>query len=66
MKPFIKEAAKDFKSHQDLLDFSQMIAKIIVEASFNVELDEHLGYEINQKRLSLNYLNGSFTKTLKT
>ncbi len=43
-----------------------MLTKITVEAALNVELDEHLGYEKNQKDTSINYLNGSSTKTLKT
>ena len=63
---FAKEAAKGLKSHQDLLDFSQNLTKITVEAALNAELDEHLGYEKNQKDTSINYRNGSSTKTLKT
>ncbi|WP_408900996.1 IS256 family transposase [Photobacterium piscicola] len=66
LEAFAKEAAKGLKSHQDLLDFSQMLTKITVEAALNAELDEHLGYEKNQKDASINYRNGSSTKTLKT
>ncbi|WP_256382848.1 IS256 family transposase [Photobacterium toruni] len=66
LEAFAKEAAKGLKSHQDLLDFSQMLTKITVEAALNAELDEHLGYEKNQKDTSINYRNGSSTKTLKT
>ncbi|WP_256384030.1 IS256 family transposase [Photobacterium toruni] len=66
LEAFAKEAAKGLKSHQDLLDFSQILTKITVEAALNAELDEHLGYEKNQKDTSINYRNGSSTKTLKT
>ncbi|PSU78584.1 IS256 family transposase, partial [Photobacterium phosphoreum] len=38
LEAFAKEAAKGLKSHQDLLDFSQMLTKITVEAALNAEL----------------------------
>ena len=66
LEAFAKEAAKGFKSQQDLIDFSQMLTKITVEAALNAELDEHLGYEKNQKNASVNYRNGHSSKTLKT
>ncbi|CED61071.1 IS256 family transposase [Moritella viscosa] len=66
LEAFAKEAAKGLKSQQDLLDFSQMLTKITVEAALNAELDDHLGYEKNQKDTSRNYRNGHSSKTLKT
>lgn len=66
LEAFAKEAAKGLKSQQDLIDFSQMLTKITVEAALNAELDEHLGYEKNQKNASVNYRNGHSSKTLKT
>ena len=42
-----------------------MLTKITVEAALNAELDEHLGYEKNQKDTSINYQNGYSSKTLK-
>lgn len=66
LEAFAKEAAKGLKSQQDLIDFSQMLTKITVEAALNAELDEHLGYEKNQKNASVNYRNAHSSKTLKT
>ncbi|SGZ00650.1 Transposase mutator type, partial [Moritella viscosa] len=37
LEAFAKEAAKGLKSQQDLLDFSQMLTKITVEAALNAE-----------------------------
>ncbi|MCD9506591.1 transposase [Photobacterium phosphoreum] len=65
LEAFAREAEKGFISHQDLLDFSQMLTKITVEAALNAELDEHLGYEKNQKDTSINYRNGLLIKILK-
>ena len=66
LEAFAKEAAKGLKSQQDLIDFSQMLTKITIEAALNAELDEHLGYAKNQKNVSVNYRNGHSSKTLKT
>ena len=43
-----------------------MLTKITVEAALNAELDEHLGYDKNQKSNADNYRNGNTSKTLKT
>lgn len=45
LEAFAKEAAKGFKSQQDLVDFSQILTKITVEAATNAELDDHRGYK---------------------
>ena len=45
LKAFAKEAAKSIKTSDDLNQFSQMLKKITIEAAFNAEMDEHLGYQ---------------------
>lgn len=66
IEAFALKASKGLKSQQDLLDFTQMLTKITVEAALNAELDEHLGYEKNQQSTVDNYRNGNTSKTLKT
>jgi putative transposase len=66
LEAFALKASKGLKSQKDLLDFTQMLTKITVEAALNAELDEHLGYEKNQQSNVDNYRNGSTSKTLKT
>ncbi len=66
IEAFALKASKGLKSQKDLLDFTQMLTKITVEAALNAELDEHLGYEKNQKSNADNYRNGNTSKTLKT
>lgn len=66
IEAFALKASKGLKSQQDLLDFTQMLTKITVEAALNAELDEHLGYEKNQQSNADNYRNGNTSKTLKT
>ncbi len=66
IEAFALKASKGFKSQKDLLDFTQMLTKVTVEAALNAELDEHLGYEKNQQSNTDNYRNGSTSKTLKT
>lgn len=66
IEAFALKASKGLKSQQDLLDFTQMLTKITVEAALNAELDEHLGYEKNQQSNVDNYRNGNTSKTLKT
>ncbi len=44
-----REAAKSIKTEQDLNDFSRMLKKITVETALNAELDDHLGYDKDQK-----------------
>ncbi|WP_298943945.1 IS256 family transposase [uncultured Psychromonas sp.] len=66
LEAFALKASKGLKSQKDLLDFTQMLTKITVEAALNAELDEHLGYEKNQQSNVDNYRNGRSVKTLKT
>lgn len=66
IKAFALKASKGLKSQKDLLNFTQMLTKITVEAALNAELDEHLGYDKNQQSNTDNYRNGHTTKTLKT
>ena len=66
LEAFALKASKGLKSQKDLLDFTQMLTKITVEAALNAELDNHLGYEKNQQSNVDNYRNGNTSKTLKT
>lgn len=66
LEAFALEAAKGLKSQKDLIDFTQLLTKITVEAALNAELDEHLGFDKNQKSDTDNYRNGYTAKTLKT
>ncbi|MCG6202958.1 IS256 family transposase [Psychromonas antarctica] len=66
IEAFALKASKGLKSQKDLLDFTQMLTKITVEAALNAELDEHLGYGKNQQSNVDNYRNGNTSKTLKT
>ena len=66
IEAFALKASKGLKSQKDLLDFTQILTKITVEAALNAELDDHLGYEKNQQSTVDNYRNGNTTKTLKT
>lgn len=66
LEAFAKEAAKGIKTPDDLNEFSQMLKKITVEAALNAEMDEHLGYERNQKSTSSNSRNGKSSKRVKT
>ncbi len=45
LEAFAREAAKSIKTEKDLGNFTQMLAKVAVEAALNVEFDDHLGYE---------------------
>jgi transposase-like protein len=66
LEAFALKAAKGLKTQKDLLDFTQVLTKITVEAALNAELDEHLGYDKHQQRNADNYRNGHTSKTLKT
>ncbi len=66
LEAFAKEAAKGIQTPEDLNEFSQMLKKITVEAALNAEMDEHLGYERNQKSTSSNSRNGKSSKRVKT
>ena len=66
LESFAKEAAKGIKTREDLNEFSQMLKKMTVEAALNAEMDDHFGYERNQKSLSGNSRNGKTSKRIKT
>ena len=62
-----RKVGKQFKSEQDLADFSRLLKKIAVEAALGAELEEHLGYAKPESRGrgSGNSRNGYSRKTLK-
>jgi len=62
-----RKVGSQFKSEQDLADFSRLLKKMAVEAALGAELDEHLGYAKHevQGRGSGNSRNGYSPKTLK-
>ena len=66
LEAFAKEASKRIKTPEDLNEISLMLKKITVEAALNHEMDEHLGYEKNQKSSSTNSRNGTSHKRVKT
>ena len=62
-----RKVGKQFKSEQDLADFSRLLKKMAVEAALGAELDEHLGYAKHEARgrSTGNSRNGYSSKTLK-
>ena len=62
-----RKVGQQFKSEQDLADFTRLLKKIAVEAALGAELDEHLGYAKHESRGrgSGNSRNGYSSKTLK-
>lgn len=62
-----KELAKGVKTQADLKEVTGQLMKVILESALNTELDEHLGYEKNEKASSrrLNTRNGKSKKTVK-
>ena len=62
-----RKVGKQFKSEQDLADFSRLLKKMAVEAALGAELDEHLGYAKHEARGhgTGNTRNGYSCKTLK-
>ena len=62
-----RKVGKQFKSEQDLADFSRLLKKMAVEAALGAEIDEHLGYDKHDPkgRGSGNSRNGYSSKTLK-
>ena len=62
-----RKVGKQFKSEQDLADFSRLLKKITVEAALGAELEEHLGYAKHDSkgRGTGNSRNGYSSKTLK-
>ena len=45
-----RKIGKQFKSEEDLADFSRLLKKMAVEAALGAELDEHLGYAKHEAR----------------
>ena len=62
-----RKIGKQFKSEQDLADFSRLLKKVAVEAALGAEIDEHLGYGKHEfkGRGSGNSRNGYSSKTPK-
>jgi len=44
-----KELAKKVKTQKDLSEITGKLMKVVLEAALNAELDDHLGYEKNEK-----------------
>ncbi len=63
----VRKVGKQFKSEQDLADFSRLLKKMAVEAALGAEIDEHLGYGKHEYkgRGSGNSRNGYSSKILK-
>ena len=63
----VRKVGKQFKSEQDLADFSRLLKKMAVEAALGAEVDDHLGYAKHEfkGRGSGNSRNGYSSKTLK-
>jgi transposase-like protein len=66
LEAFAREAAKSIKTEKDLGNFTQMLAKVTVEAALNIEIDEHLGYGKHDVSETENSRNGFSSKTLRT
>jgi putative transposase len=62
-----RKVGRQFKSEQDLADFSRLLKKITVEAALGGEIDDHLGYSKHEVRGhgTGNSRNGYSRKTLK-
>ena len=62
-----KELAKHVKTQKDLSDITGKLMKVVLESALNAELDDHLGYEKNEKSEArkANTRNGFSRKTIK-
>ena len=60
------EFFKQFKTGKELNDFLKQIQKRGIEKMLEGELDDHLGYEKNQKSRESNSRNGYSKKKIKT
>jgi transposase-like protein len=62
-----RKVGRQFKSEQDLAEFSRLLKKITVEAALGGEIEEHLGYSKHEVRGrgTGNSRNGYSRKTLK-
>jgi transposase-like protein len=63
----VRKVGKQFKSEEDLADFSRLLKKMAVEAALGAEIEEHLGYGKHEfkGRGSGNSRNGYSSKILK-
>ena len=63
-----KELAKNVKTQKDLSDITGQLMKVVLESALNAELEDHLGYERNEKSESRksNTRNGYSKKTIKS
>lgn len=63
----LKELARGVKTQKDLEGLTRQLMKTVLETALNSELDEHLGYEKNDKSETrkLNTRNGYSPKTVK-
>jgi putative transposase len=62
-----KELAKQVKTQKDLSEITGQLMKVVLESALNSELEDHLGYEKNEKSESrkTNTRNGYSKKTIK-
>ena len=62
-----KELAKQVKTQKDLTEITGKLMKVVLESALNSELDDHLGYEKNEKSETRksNTRNGHSKKTIK-
>jgi len=60
------EFLTQFKTGKELNDFLKQIQKLGIEKMLEGELDDHLGYEKNQKSEESNFRNGYSRKKIKT
>lgn len=62
-----RKIGKEFKSEQEVADFSRLLKKMAVEAALGAEMEAHLGYEKHdvRGRGTGNSRNGYSRKTLK-
>ena len=62
-----KELAKQVKTQKDLSEITGKLMKVVLEQALNSELEDHLGYEKNEKSASRksNTRNGYSKKTIK-
>ena len=62
-----RKIGKEFKSEQDVADFSRLLKKMAVETALGAEMEAHLGYEKHdvRGRGTGNNRNGYSRKTLK-
>lgn len=62
-----KELAKQVKTQKDLSELTGRLMKVVLESALNAELDDHLGYDKNEKADSrkVNTRNGYSKKTIK-